>query len=213
MFRKSKFLLPLALPLALFVGCEGNTTSPDSVTVDDQALESCFATASGATKCALQSGGFNRGGQDVDNDGKPDAFVCAHLVKVPKGNGTTGGAGGHRGAGASADASPGAGGHAGPGEGHGPISVPQDADCDHLGCRDMRSHDQGAGDAGPTTAPLTAPSVNDMECPAAGAGPEHGAGGAPGTHGTGDGPDGHGPGGAPGADPSGNHGAGGAAAK
>ena len=54
----------------------------------DDALESCFtASSDGATKCAIQSGGFSRDPQDVDHDGRPDAvFVCAHIVKLPHGS-------------------------------------------------------------------------------------------------------------------------------
>jgi len=236
--RRKLVLLPLAVPLALFIGCEG--TAQNDTTTTDSALESCFsASGSGSTKCAIQSGGFSRDPQDVDHDGRQDSFVCAHIVKVP--HGWMGGAGGSSGASTTGDS-----GGARPA----PPAVPTDADCDHMGCQDQRPHHGGAagqsgssagpaaGSAAPAstdTAPAGqaagAPADDDMTCPghgpqgqgAGGAGDpsghrpgDDGAGGAngepnrgPGGAGGAGAPSGHGPGDQGGGD---NHGAGGAGA-
>lgn len=204
--RRKLILLPLAMPIALFVGCEG-TAPNDPTSTTDSALESCFATSGdGSTKCALQGGSFSRDPQDMDHDGRPDSFVCAHIVKVPHG---WMGAGGSSGA-APADPSGGA---------RPPLPpVPADADCDHLGCQDQRGNHGGPGaghggadgnsgppstgpgapasaDIAPTARPAGAP-ADDMKCPGHdGQGPGQGAGGAgaPAGHGPGEG---HGAGGA-----------------
>ena len=213
MLRKL-MLLPLALPVALFVGCEG--TAQNDTATTDSALESCFSASSdGATKCALQTGGFSRDAQDIDHDGHPDAFVCAHIVKVPHGSLGAGGASG-------APVTPPAA------NGDGPPPVPTDCDCDRMGCQDLRGQHGGAGGAGGKTDPPAAPAApvaadtasspapaaggGDMTCPGhgpqgGGQGPQGGDGGA----GAGDGaggagaPAGHGPGA-----PGGGQGAGGA---
>lgn len=168
-------LLPLAMPIALFVGCEG--TSQNDTTTTDSALESCFATsADGSTKCSIQGSGFSRDPQDVDHDGRPDSFVCAHIIKVPHG---WAGAGGSAGA-ASSDA-----GGARPAL----PPVPTDADCDRMGCQDQRPDHGGPGagkggadgKSGPPpagAAPADKPAADDMKCP--GHGPQvpgQGAGG------------------------------------
>jgi len=204
------------MPIALFVGCEG-TAPNDTTATTDSALESCFATSGdGSTKCAVQGGGFSRDPQDMDHDGRPDAFVCAHIVKVPHG---WMGAGGSSGS-ASADPSGGA---------RPPLPpVPADADCDRMGCQDQRPQHArpGAGNggtdgntgptsgppAGPSSGPPSGPSAppsagaptdkpagdaaDDMKCPgrgSPGAGQGAGGAGAPAGHGPGDG---HGAGGA-----------------
>jgi len=212
------------MPIALFVGCEG--TAPTDTTTTDSALESCFATAGdGSTKCAIQGGGgFSRDPQDVDHDGRPDSFVCAHIVKVPHGWMGAGGS-----SGAAADPSGGA---------RPPLpAVPGDADCERMGCQDQRPHQggQGAGNggrdgqAGPPSGPSSGPTApssgpagddaDDMKCPGQPPqGPGQGAGGAGAGHGPGqDGgggagePSGHGAGGRNGG-PGSGHGAGGAGA-
>lgn len=208
-------VLPLALPLALFVGCDGSTSN-DNVSATTDALESCFSTSSGATKCALQSGAFSRDPQDVDHDGRPDAFVCAHIVKVPH---DWNGGGGASGAAAPSSDATGA---------RPPLPpVPADADCDRMGCQDLRQHqggpgagaggwsgkaDPASGPSGPPTADTAAAPApaagGDMTCP--GHGPQgQGPMGAPGGDGAGGAgaPMGHGPG-----DPGAGHGAGGSGA-
>jgi hypothetical protein len=236
--RRKLILLPLAMPIALFVGCEG--TAPNDTTTTDSALESCFATAGdGSTKCAIQGGGgFSRDPQDIDHDGRPDSFVCAHIVKVPHG---WMGAGGSSGA-SAADPSSGA---------RPPLpTIPTDADCERMGCQDQRPHQGGPGagngggdgKAGPPSGPSSGPGApssgpaaadlapsdrpasddaGDMKCPGhPPQGPGQGAGGvgAPAGHGPGqDGaggagePAGHGPGG-PDGGPGSGHGEGGAGA-
>lgn len=207
MLRKL-MLLPLALPVALFVGC--GTTQNDPVASTDDALESCFSTSSdGSTKCAIQTGGFSSDPQDLDHDGRPDAFVCAHVIKVPHGSLGIGGASGTPPApstGALPPALP---------------AVPANDDCDHLGCQDLRPHPAtpvaGAGGVSGKPAPVTPPAADaaaatkpagddDMKCPDRGSqggpmGPPGdqgagGVGGVPTGHGTGDPGAGHGAGGA-----------------
>lgn len=224
--RRTLVLLPLAMPIALFMGCEG--TAQNDTTTTDSALESCFASSNdGSTRCAIQGGGFSRDPQDVDHDGRPDSFVCAHIIKVPRG--WMGGAGGSSGA-ASTDPSTGARPT--------PPPVPTDADCDHMGCQDQRPHHggQGAGNGGadgkagptdPTSGPSSPSSADtsstgkpagddadDMKCPGhdgQGQGPGQGAGGAGAPAGHGPGNDGNGGrGDSSGNGPGDGHGAGGA---
>jgi len=199
------------MPIALFMGCEG-TAQNDTTTTTDSALESCFTTSGdGSTKCAIQGGSFSRDPQDMDHDGRPDPFVCAHIVKVPHGMG----AGGSSGA-AAADAS---------GAARPPLpAVPADADCERMGCQDQRpahggpgagnggadgksgppagagASDASPGPAAPPPADGSSPGKpaggDDMLCPGHGPqGPGQGAGGAgaPSDHGPGGG---HGAGGA-----------------
>ena len=217
--RRKLVLLPLAMPIALFVGCQG-TAQNDTPTTTDSALESCFATSSGPTKCAIQTAGFSRDPQDVDHDGRPDSFICAHIVKVP--HGWIGGAGGSSGAASMGDD----GGARPPAP-----AVPSDADCGHMGCQDQRPHHGGAGGASAPAAPAPADASSttggggddDMKCPthagqgAGGAGgpPDHGPGdaGAGGADGRPDrGPDGAGGSGALSGHGPGDQGGGGAGA-
>ena len=188
MLRKTLFL-SLTFPVALLVGCESPSSTDTTATTD--AIESCFSTAGGSTRCEIQTGAtsVDRGDRDVDGDGRGDRFVCAHIVHVKGGAGT---AGGDHGGKPDGNGGRGAAGDANTGSGHGPdgaggarppagapgasgprgpaFDVPGDVDCGKLGCVDMRPAPDAGGAAG-----ASGHHGDDMRCP--GARPD-GAGGA-----------------------------------
>jgi len=126
MLRKTLFL-SLSLPLAWLMGCESTSGSDTTTTTD--AIESCFSTAQGSTRCEIQTAAtsVDRGDRDVDGDGRGDRFVCAHIVHVKGGAGRphdgaggAGPAGGDHGGKPDGNGGRGAGDWANTGAGHGP---------------------------------------------------------------------------------------------
>lgn len=80
--RRLLHLIPGLLLVGAACSSKGTTTNTAAATP----LESCYDTGGGHMRCVATPNGADTTSHDVDDDGKPDTFVCVTRGKADDGN-------------------------------------------------------------------------------------------------------------------------------